>query len=211
MFNLQSEQDNEKELLKRGCKGDYNQMRPMVASEFRCHYLTENHPFLKLAPIKIEVIIVENPYLVIFHDIVSDNEIETLKNLAKPGLERASVYDPIKKVSVTTPHRTSKFAWFNDNDDELFPILTQRLEDMTGLTMSTSEEFQIMNYGIGGHYSTHKDYFDEPENLEGFKSLNYNLGNRIATMLCYVSFMFYIYILSVCGLLTLIHLILVTT
>lgn len=126
--------------------------------------------------------------MVVFHDIVTDKEIETLKTMAKPQLKRAFVYDPEAKSSKPSSHRTSKFAWFTEDDDELFPILTQRLEDMTGLTMSTSEQFQVMNYGIGGHYATHKDYFDEPENIEGFKYTSYKLGNRIATMLFYVSY-----------------------
>lgn len=27
-----------------------------------------------------------------------------------------------------------------------------RVEDMTGLTATTAEELQVVNYGIGGHY-----------------------------------------------------------
>jgi hypothetical protein len=42
---------------------------------------------------------------------------------------------------------------------------------MTGLTMSTAEELQVVNYGIGGHYEPHFDFarvrfslcFDPPE------------------------------------------------
>lgn len=29
---------------------------------------------------------------------------------------------------------------------------------MTGLTMSTAEELQVVNYGIGGHYEPHFDF-----------------------------------------------------
>lgn len=163
-------------------------MRPRISSEFYCHYATENNAFLKIAPVKVEIINPSNPYLVVFHDIVTDNEILTLKSLAKPKLQRAFVYDPNSKASKPSSHRTSKFAWFDDNDNEVFPRLTQRLEDMTGLNLDTSEGFQIMNYGIGGHYATHNDYFDEPENIDGFKYTSFKIGNRIATMLFYVSF-----------------------
>lgn len=142
---------------------------------------------MKIAPIKVEVINEEDPYLVVFHEIVSDKEIEILKRLAKPELKRAYVYDPESKTSKASNHRTSKFAWYSDTDHDLFPLLTQRLEDMTGLSMGTSEKFQVMNYGIGGHYATHKDYFDQPENIEGFKYTSFQLGNRISTMLFYVS------------------------
>lgn len=55
-------------------------------------------------------------------------------------------------------------------------------QDMTGLDQEASEQLQAQNYGIGGHYGPHWDHKikrDSP--FEG------NFGNRIATMLIYVS------------------------
>lgn len=52
---------------------------------------------------------------------------------------------------------------------------------MTGLSQSTAEPFQVQNYGIGGHYRTHWDHrIKRDVQMEG-------PGNRIATMLFYVS------------------------
>lgn len=53
---------------------------------------------------------------------------------------------------------------------------------MTGLSLATAEPLQTQNYGIGGHYDGHWDctlHYDKPFPTEG--------GNRIATMLFYVS------------------------
>lgn len=36
--------------------------------------------------------------------------------------------------------------------------VSQRVADMTGLTMTTAEELQVVNYGIGGHYEPHFDF-----------------------------------------------------
>lgn len=53
---------------------------------------------------------------------------------------------------------------------------------MTGLTASTSEQLVIQNYGIAGHYKLHWDH--ATENSEDF---DLGTGNRIATLLLYVS------------------------
>lgn len=50
--------------------------------------------------------------------------------------------------------------------------------------MSTAEELQVVNYGIGGHYEPHFD-FARREEKDAFKSLG--TGNRIATWLNYMS------------------------
>lgn len=56
--------------------------------------------------------------------------------------------------------------------------INQRIEDMTRLDMRTREPFQLANYGIGGFYVRHHDYFGH-----SFRGT----GDRIATVLFYVS------------------------
>lgn len=81
-------------------------------------------------------------------------------------------------------YRISKSAWLKDEDHEIVRRVGRRIEDMTGLTVETAEDLQIANYGIGGHYEPHFD-FARREEKEAFKSLG--TGNRIATVLFYVS------------------------
>ena len=50
--------------------------------------------------------------------------------------------------------------------------------------MSTAEELQVVNYGIGGHYEPHYDFARKREK-NAFSSLG--TGNRIATWLNYMS------------------------
>jgi len=52
---------------------------------------------------------------------------------------------------------------------------------MTGLSQVTSESLQVQNYGIGGHYVPHWDI-----QTNGSTQI-YESGNRIATVLFYVS------------------------
>ena len=36
--------------------------------------------------------------------------------------------------------------------------MSRRVGAITGLDMSTAEDLQVCNYGIGGHYEPHFDY-----------------------------------------------------
>ena len=50
--------------------------------------------------------------------------------------------------------------------------INQRIEDVTGLTMSTAESLQVLNYGVGGHYVPHYDYFEVSSNLSANNNNN---------------------------------------
>ena len=69
-------------------------------------------------------------------------------------------------------------------EDNNIERIYQRVGDVTGLSMTTSEELQVSNYGMGGHYEPHFD-FARREESKAFASLG--TGNRIATWLFYVS------------------------
>lgn len=43
-----------------------------------CRYVTNNNPFLKIGPLKLELYSID-PYLVMYHDVLYDSEIEQLK------------------------------------------------------------------------------------------------------------------------------------
>lgn len=54
-----------------------------ITSKLYCYYKDNNNPFLKLGPFKAEEAY-PDPKLIIFHDVMSDDEIETIKKLAQP-------------------------------------------------------------------------------------------------------------------------------
>lgn len=78
--------------------------------------------------------------------------------------------------------RTSKVAWLNLQDHKYITDISNRVEDMTGLSTKFAEPLQVQSYGIGGHYELHLDALiavNDPGVAEH--------GNRIATILFYVS------------------------
>lgn len=98
--------------------------------------------------------------------------------------KRATVQNYKTGELETANYRISKTAWLRRDEDFNIEKIYQRVGDVTGLNMETSEELQVSNYGIGGHYEPHFD-FARREEKNAFTSLG--TGNRIATWLFYVN------------------------
>ncbi|KAK9754309.1 2OG-Fe(II) oxygenase superfamily [Popillia japonica] len=165
------------EALCRGEKGPSDK----ILAKLKCRYLDNGNPFLKIAPFKVEEAYA-NPDILIFHDVMADDEIATIKALAQPRLERAAVQNLITGEKAFIQARISKVAILKEFEHKHVTDVVQRVEDMTGLTMETAEKLQVVNYGIGGHYEPHYD-FARREEPNAFHSLG--TGNRIATVLFY--------------------------
>ncbi|XP_052001621.1 prolyl 4-hydroxylase subunit alpha-1-like [Xyrauchen texanus] len=166
------------------CRGEGVKLTPRRQSRLFCRYFDNgHHPNLLLAPVKQEDEW-DRPHIVRYHDIISDSEILTVKEIAKPRLRRATISNPVTGVLETAPYRISKSAWLSAYEHSTIATINQRIEDITGLEMDTAEELQVANYGVGGQYEPHFDFGrkDEPD---AFKELG--TGNRIATWLFYMS------------------------
>jgi len=154
-----------------------------VSSKLKCRYTDRGSPFLRLARVKEEEASLK-PLILIYHDIIYDAEIETIKKLSIPRFKRATVQNSKTGELETANYRISKSAWLRDDFHPHVGAVNRRVEHITGLTISTAEELQVVNYGIGGHYEPHFDFARKDER-NAFKSLG--TGNRIATFLFYMS------------------------
>ncbi len=72
-------------------------------AQLHCSYTSSNSKsaFLKLQPVKREQISL-NPYIVMFHDVISDQDIETVKEIAKPKVIMMLLYSTLRKKINTT-------------------------------------------------------------------------------------------------------------
>ncbi|XP_027023756.1 prolyl 4-hydroxylase subunit alpha-1a isoform X2 [Tachysurus fulvidraco] len=166
------------------CRGEGVRLTPRKQSRLFCRFYDNNrHPYYVLGPVKQEDEW-DRPRIVRYHNIISDREMEKVKELAKPRLRRATVHDPQTGKLTTAQYRVSKSAWLAAYEHPVVDRINQRIEDLTGLDVKTAEELQVANYGVGGQYEPHYDFGrkDEPD---AFKELG--TGNRIATWLFYMS------------------------
>uniref|UniRef100_A0A8C2IG14 Prolyl 4-hydroxylase subunit alpha-1 n=1 Tax=Cyprinus carpio TaxID=7962 RepID=A0A8C2IG14_CYPCA len=196
----------EKRKYEQLCRGQGVRMSPRRQRRLLCRYYNSNrHPFYIIGPVKQEDEW-DRPRIIRYHDIITEKEMEKVKELAKPRLRRATISNPITGVLetaqyriskrratvhdpqtgklTTAQYRVSKSAWLAAYEHPVVDRINQRIEDITGLDVKTAEELQVANYGVGGQYEPHFDFGrkDEPD---AFKELG--TGNRIATWLFYMS------------------------
>ena len=72
----------EHEQYQRLCRGDAQRPQKLL-KQLECKFNYGTHPFLRLMPHKEEVVNLK-PKISIFHDVLTQSEIETIKGLATP-------------------------------------------------------------------------------------------------------------------------------
>ncbi|OWF35069.1 Prolyl 4-hydroxylase subunit alpha-1 [Mizuhopecten yessoensis] len=120
-----------------------------------------------------------------FHDVISDAEISQLQDFSKPDLTPSDV---LGKAGQHFPGRISETSWIEPSKD-VSKKLEKRIELLTRLDTVyreetvTSEYFQVVNYGFGGHYLRHYDalYSDQKYAKDNV------YGDRIATWMFYLN------------------------
>ncbi|XP_033225913.1 prolyl 4-hydroxylase subunit alpha-1-like [Belonocnema kinseyi] len=180
--NNPKKQDNALTMLEQFCSGEIL-LPAHIQKDLKCRYVDRGIPFLKIAPIKEEELYLD-PKIVVYHDAIYEDEIETLKRLSEPRLEVAKVRNPITGGMQTSDYRIAKSVYIEDNGNKHIMLVRRRVEHMTGLVFETSKKFQIAYYDIGGFYLPHYD-FVRKEDEHSLK--DFGTGNRIATVLFYMN------------------------
>jgi len=162
------------------CRGESPVERP-DKHKLTCRFVRD-HPIYFIRPLKEETANLD-PWIVVYHDLLVDSEMDKIKELASPRLKRATVQNPATGQLETAYYRVSKSAWLKDEEDRLVDRVSAKVKAASGLSMETAEELQVVNYGIGGHYEPHYD-FARKEEIGAFNVVQ---GNRIATGIYYMS------------------------
>ncbi|OBS80190.1 hypothetical protein A6R68_21610 [Neotoma lepida] len=174
----------ERDVYESLCRGEGIKLTPQRQKRLFCRYHHGNRvPQLLIAPFKEEDEW-DSPHIVRYYDVMSDEEIERIKEIAKPKLARATVRDPKTGVLTVASYRVSKSSWLEEDDDPVVARVNRRMQHITGLTVKTAELLQVANYGMGGQYEPHFD-FSRSDEQDAFKRLG--TGNRVATFLNYMS------------------------
>lgn len=170
------------------CRGDEAALKLSAkrAKQLNCRYVHRNRPRLILSPVKVEEVF-DKPRLLVLHDLISDAEIDDVINNVGGRLRRATARNARTGQFEPADYRISKSAWLPPSTSVAVRDIFQRVEDLTNLDMEFSEDFQVNNYGIGGMYDPHFDFSRAHESTTWKDAYGDNRGNRIATVLFYLS------------------------
>ncbi|KQS52023.1 uncharacterized protein Dere_GG11931, isoform C [Drosophila erecta] len=159
------------------CRGE---VQPIARQELRCRYSRGSHPYRILAPLKLEEHSLD-PYVASFHDMLSPRKISQLREMAVPRMQRSTVNPRPGGQHKKSAFRVSKNAWLAYEAHPTMAGMLRDLKDATGLDTTFCEQLQVANYGVGGHYEPHWDFFRDPSHYPAAE------GNRIATAIFYLS------------------------
>ena len=124
---------------------------PILEKDLKCIFLNHGNPYLKLGPFKLEPKL-QNPEIAIIHDMIGPEEMKRVKNLAK-GKMKSTPYTVGGSEQGFSKGRTSKVMYMNELLVPEAMAMTKKIEWATRFKLKNekfaSENFQIMNYGIG--------------------------------------------------------------
>ena len=117
------------------------------------------NPYHRLGPFKYELLHLD-PEIGLYHQLISAQESENVKDLAR-GKMRSTPYVVDSKNEPFSKSRTSKVMYMNEKLVKEAMAMSNKVEWATRFRLKDekygSENYQVMNYGIGGKITPHVD------------------------------------------------------
>lgn len=132
-------------------------------------------------------LLAKNPREGIFFlpDFLSDQECEGLIAEAGGHLSDSLIFDEDDGANLLSASRSSRNGMIPRGASELARRIEARIAKLTDLPVAHGEGLQVLQYGLGGEYRPHFDFFD-PETKGGSRVLARS-SQRLATVIMYLS------------------------
>ncbi len=128
---------------------------------------------------------VSNPHIVVFGNVLSDDECDALIAAAKPRMNRSLTVATKTGGEELNADRTSNGMFFRRDENDVVKTLEARLAALVNWPIENGEGLQILHYRPGTEYKPHYDYFDPNE--PGTPTILKRGGQRVATIIMYLS------------------------
>lgn len=125
------------------------------------------------------------PRVVLFDDLLSQDECDELVQQARVKLERSTVVNAQTGAYDVHPDRTSSGTHFQRGETDLVRRIEQRISELVGSPVEHGEPIQVLHYTPGTEYKPHFDYFDPAH--DGNDKMLAMGGQRISTLIMYLN------------------------
>ncbi|KAI3430462.1 hypothetical protein D9Q98_005057 [Chlorella vulgaris] len=126
------------------------------------------------------------PRALLLHGFLAHAECDHIVELATPRLEPSKVVSKDGSGRLDSV-RTSKGAFLRKQLDEVMVAIEQRIERVTHLPFTHSEQLQVLKYDKGQKYSAHFDVHGDEQQAQLAARRGEQGGSRLATLLMYLS------------------------
>jgi prolyl 4-hydroxylase len=126
-----------------------------------------------------------NPRVVVFGNLLSDDECDGLIALARPRMARSETVDTSTGGSEVNASRTSAGMFFSRGENALCRTIEQRIATLVNWPLENGEGLQILHYRPGAEYKAHHDYFDPAQ--PGTPTILKRGGQRVGTLVMYLN------------------------
>ncbi len=125
------------------------------------------------------------PRVVVFGQLMSDEECEQLMALAARRLSRSETVDNATGGSEINAARTSDGMFFERGEAPLIQRVEARIAELLRWPLENGEGLQILRYRPGAEYKPHNDYFDPVH--PGTPRILERGGQRVGTLVMYLN------------------------
>ncbi len=125
------------------------------------------------------------PAVVVFGQLLSDDECSGLMALAAPRLARSETVDNATGGTEVHAARTSDGMFFERGEAPLIAHIEQRIAQLLHWPVDHGEGLQVLRYRPGAEYRPHHDYFDPVH--PGTELILQRGGQRVASVVMYLN------------------------
>lgn len=125
-----------------------------------------------------------HPRVIVFGDLLSDEECEGLIQAARQRLARSLTVETQTGGEALNVDRTSDGMFFERGENPIVARVEQRIATLLRWPLEFGEGLQVLRYLPGAQYRPHYDYFDPGE--PGTPTILRRGGQRVATLVMYL-------------------------
>lgn len=128
---------------------------------------------------------VQLPRVVVFGNLLSDDECQAIIDAARPRMERSETVAEAKEGSEVNMARTSRGMFFERGEHPVVARVEARIAKLLNWPVENGEGMQVLHYQPGAEYQPHYDYFDARH--ASTPSILKRGGQRLGTLVMYLN------------------------